>query len=205
MAEISELDIMGSKKLKIYQKALLYGPKIIPEIQEFLNKNQNSNINNKEDFKDLLLTGCSIFIGDYLIDLIEESGGNIKFFDTWIGYNYYSQKFSKKLLDSTNNPMDLFVKRFENNKLGDHSVPNSLDNKVSHINAVVNKYKREYGKNIGVINHIIKFCDHFSLFQTTMKDKLQKLGIPILNLERDYARANRGQLSTRIEAYLEMM
>jgi benzoyl-CoA reductase/2-hydroxyglutaryl-CoA dehydratase subunit BcrC/BadD/HgdB len=205
MAKVSELDIIGSKKLKIYQKALLYGPKIIPEIQEFVNKNQNSNINNKEDFKDLLLTGCSIFIGDYLIDLIEESGGNIKFFDTWIGYNYYSQKFSKKLINSTNNPMELFVKRFENNKLGDHSVPNSLDNKVSHINAIVNKFEREYGKKLGVINHIIKFCDHFSLFQTTMKDKLQKLGIPILNLERDYARANRGQLSTRIEAYLEMM
>ncbi len=205
MAKISELDIMGSKKLKIYQKALLYGPKIIPEIQDFLSNNQNSNINNKGDFKDLLLTGCSIFIGDYLIDLIEESGGNIKFFDTWIGYNYYSQKFSKKLLHSTNDPMELFVKRFENNKLGDHSVPNSLDNKVSHINAIVNKYEREYGTKLGVINHIIKFCDHFSLFQTTMKDKLQKLGIPILNLERDYARANRGQLSTRIEAYLEMM
>jgi benzoyl-CoA reductase/2-hydroxyglutaryl-CoA dehydratase subunit BcrC/BadD/HgdB len=38
-----------------------------------------------------------------------------------------------------------------------------------------------------------------------LKDTLQKKGIQVLNLERDYSRANRGQLSTRIEAYLEMM
>jgi benzoyl-CoA reductase/2-hydroxyglutaryl-CoA dehydratase subunit BcrC/BadD/HgdB len=69
----------------------------------------------------------------------------------------------------------------------------------------VEDYERESEQKLGVINHVIKFCDHFSLFQTSIKDRLQDLDISILNLERDYARANRGQLSTRIEAYLEMM
>jgi benzoyl-CoA reductase/2-hydroxyglutaryl-CoA dehydratase subunit BcrC/BadD/HgdB len=38
-----------------------------------------------------------------------------------------------------------------------------------------------------------------------LKNRLQEKGIQVLNLERDYSRANRGQLSTRIEAFLEMM
>ena len=38
-----------------------------------------------------------------------------------------------------------------------------------------------------------------------LKNQLQEKGIRVLNLERDYSKANRGQLSTRIEAFLEMM
>jgi benzoyl-CoA reductase/2-hydroxyglutaryl-CoA dehydratase subunit BcrC/BadD/HgdB len=38
-----------------------------------------------------------------------------------------------------------------------------------------------------------------------LKNQLKEKGIFVLNLERDYSRANRGQLSTRIEAFLEMM
>jgi benzoyl-CoA reductase/2-hydroxyglutaryl-CoA dehydratase subunit BcrC/BadD/HgdB len=38
-----------------------------------------------------------------------------------------------------------------------------------------------------------------------LKKQLQEKGIRVLNLERDYSRANKGQLSTRIEAFLEMI
>ena len=43
------------------------------------------------------------------------------------------------------------------------------------------------------------------MLSTYFKEKLQKKGLQVLNLERDYSRANRGQLSTRIEAFLEMI
>jgi benzoyl-CoA reductase/2-hydroxyglutaryl-CoA dehydratase subunit BcrC/BadD/HgdB len=56
-----------------------------------------------------------------------------------------------------------------------------------------------------VINHIIKFCDHISIMSNHFKNQLQKRGISVLNLERDYSKANKGQLSTRIEAFLEMI
>ena len=37
------------------------------------------------------------------------------------------------------------------------------------------------------------------------EEGLQKYEIQVLNLERDYSRANKGQTSTRVEAFLEMM
>ncbi|NHJ24412.1 MAG: 2-hydroxyacyl-CoA dehydratase [Candidatus Lokiarchaeota archaeon] len=43
------------------------------------------------------------------------------------------------------------------------------------------------------------------MLSTYFKENLQKYGIQVLNLERDYSRANRGQISTRIEAFLEMI
>jgi benzoyl-CoA reductase/2-hydroxyglutaryl-CoA dehydratase subunit BcrC/BadD/HgdB len=80
-----------------------------------------------------------------------------------------------------------------------------LQQKVSLIENYSKNYTRKTGKKLGVFNHIIKFCDHISLMASFLKNELQEKGIQVLNLERDYSRANRGQLSTRIEAYLEMM
>jgi len=202
--EINNLKLQGGLKLKLMQKAFLFGPKILPELREFIASNEDSRTNTSNSI-DLLLTGCSIFINDILIDLIEEGGGNVLFFDTWIGYNYYSQQFEENAFDNIQNPIDLLASRFVNNIYGDHSVPNFLENRIAHIEKIYRDYNQKTGKKLGIINHIIKFCDHHSLMSSFFKNKLQEKGIQVLNIERDYSRANRGQLSTRIEAYLEMI
>ena len=203
LSEINEAIIDGSQKLKLFQKAMLYGPDIISELDNFIPEQLESNI--KDNSKDILLTGYSIFIGDYLNDLIEEGGGNIVFFDTWVGFNYYYQIIDEKILNASKDSIDLLTHRFEKNIYGDHSVPNFLERKVSHIENFSINYEKKTGKKIGVINHIIKFCDHMSIMSSHLKNQLKEKGIYVLNLERDYSRANRGQLSTRIEAFLEMM
>ncbi|MFW9820292.1 MAG: 2-hydroxyacyl-CoA dehydratase, partial [Candidatus Thorarchaeota archaeon] len=88
---------------------------------------------------------------------------------------------------------------------GDHSVPNFLENRTALIKNYYKEFQAKFGKKLGVINHIIKFCDHMLIMSTHLKNRLQSEGIQVLNLERDYSRANRGQLTTRIEAFLEMM
>jgi benzoyl-CoA reductase/2-hydroxyglutaryl-CoA dehydratase subunit BcrC/BadD/HgdB len=204
LKEINTLEIQGSLKLKIMQKSFLFGPKLLPELREFINANNTLKVKPSNSI-DLLLTGCSIFINDKLIDLIENGGGNIVFFDSWIGFNYYSQQFDEGVFENTKKPIELLALRYMNNIYGDHSVPNFLENKITHIENIYRKYNKETGKRLGVINHIIKFCDHMSLMSSFFKNKLQEKGIQVLNIERDYSRANRGQLSTRIEAYLEMI
>ncbi len=205
LLEVSNLEIKGKNKLYVFQEAMLYGPDFILELNNIIQKYKILPTQTSNNLKDIIFTGCSIFINDYLIDLIEESGGNIVYFDTWIGDNYYSQILDDVILNSKENPLDLFVYRFQNNKSGDHIVPNYLENKVTKIETIFKKYKQKMGRKLGVINHIIKFCDHVSINSAFLKEKLQKKKIPILNLERDYSRANRGQLSTRIEAFLEMI
>jgi benzoyl-CoA reductase/2-hydroxyglutaryl-CoA dehydratase subunit BcrC/BadD/HgdB len=203
LSELSALIIPGSQKLKQFQRAILTGPDYLPELEDFLHIQKNTQINEKG--KPILLTGCSIFINDYLNDLIEEGGGDIVFFDTWVGFNYYSQIFDDDLINSSIDPIDLLVERFKNNLFGDHSVPNFLKTKISQIEEFYKNYRNTSGKKVGVINHIIKFCDHMSIMSSHLKKQLQEKGIQVLNLERDYSRANKGQLSTRIEAFLEMM
>ena len=205
LSQVNDLEILGSEKLKIIQKAILYGPTFLPDLEKYIEEVKTSPPQNLGLSKDILFTGCSIFINDNLVDLIEEGGGNIVYFDTWIGNQYYSQLIDDDSINSNKDPLDLLVLRFKNNIYGDHIVPNFLQQKVSSIENYSKNYTKKTGKKLGVFNHIIKFCDHISLMASFLKNELQKKGIQILNLERDYSRANRGQLSTRIEAYLEMM
>jgi benzoyl-CoA reductase/2-hydroxyglutaryl-CoA dehydratase subunit BcrC/BadD/HgdB len=206
ISKIKYIKISGSKKLELYQKASLYGPKI-SEIMDFDADNlaQAQKNNNK---KNVILTGCSIFLGDDLIDLIEEGGGNVVFLDTWVGDAYFSQQFDDEWLKDQKgkDPIDILKEIFEKNSNTDHVVPNYINFKISKINSVIKDLKKNLGINkIGVINHIIKFCDHMSLPKEQLKEELQAIDTPVLNLERDYSRASHGQLSTRIEAFLEMI
>ena len=205
ISQVNDLEILSSEKIKIIQKAILYGPTFLPDLERYIEEVKTSPPQPLGLSKDILLTGCSIFINDNLIDLIEEGGGNVVYFDTWIGNHYYSQVTDDDTINSNNDPLDLLVLRFKNNAYGDHSIPNFLQQKVSFIENYAKNYKKKTGKKLGVFNHIIKFCDHISLMASFLKNELQERGIQVLNLERDYSRANRGQLSTRIEAYLEMM
>jgi len=205
LLELNSLNLIGSKKLQIIQEAMLFGPSYYDKLADFIENNKNKQVAQVDTLKNVILTGCSVFINDYLVDLIEEAGGNVCFFDTWIGNHYYSQVFSEDELNSDLNPYDLLVQRYKKNTLSDHSVPNFLDNKIAQLIKINNSQKKKTSKNVGVINHIIKFCDHFSMLSSYFKEKLQKEGITVLNLERDYSGSNRGQLSTRIEAYLELL
>ncbi len=203
--EFSNLNIIGSEKLRVLQRAMLYGPSFLPELESHIQMFKENQVQKTDNLKGILITGGSIFLNDFLIDLIEEAGGNVIFFDTWVGYSYYSQIFEDNIIDSIENPLDLLVNRFKNNIYDDHSVPNFLENKISQIELVYQEYFKKTGRKLGIINHIIKFCDHISLMSSHLKNRLQQKGISVLNLERDYSKANRGQLSTRIEAFLEMM
>lgn len=205
ISEISYLSIPGSRKLEIYQKAMLYGPKILEIIDINSIEKEQEIAQNK---KNVILTGCSIFFDDDLLDLIENGGGNVLFLDTWVGDAYFSQHFNDAWFDQRKNkePLDILTEIFQNNINTDHIIPNFVDQKSLKLNKVINSFKSTLkSNNIGIINHIIKFCDHMCLPKEELKNKLQFNNNLFLNLERDYSKASHGQLSTRIEAFLEMI
>jgi len=54
----------------------------------------------------------------------------------------------------------------------------------------------------GIIYNTVKFCDYYSFEYASIK---KKLNIPILKIETDYTNQSRGQLTTRIEAFIERL
>ncbi|MEW5734931.1 MAG: 2-hydroxyacyl-CoA dehydratase family protein [Thermodesulfobacteriota bacterium] len=75
-----------------------------------------------------------------------------------------------------------------------------FDGRVAEIVEAVRDYKAD-----GVVLQTMKFCDTWGVEASPMVTELRKAGIPVLRLEREYALSSEGQLSTRVQAFLESM
>jgi benzoyl-CoA reductase/2-hydroxyglutaryl-CoA dehydratase subunit BcrC/BadD/HgdB len=51
----------------------------------------------------------------------------------------------------------------------------------------------------------LKFCDHWGGQRKLLAEALRRDGVPLLDLEREYKTAGSGQISTRVQAFLEML
>jgi len=72
--------------------------------------------------------------------------------------------------------------------------------RLSTIIKTVKEYKVD-----GVVIEIVKFCDLWGVDAMPLVMALKEEGIPVLKLEREYRLGSEGQLSTRIQAFLERM
>jgi len=57
----------------------------------------------------------------------------------------------------------------------------------------------------GVIIHTLKFCDLTQADLPRLQSELEKLNIPCVHIEQDALHEDRGQLTTRIQAFLETL
>jgi len=57
----------------------------------------------------------------------------------------------------------------------------------------------------GVIGERMLFCDFWCAEHYMNKMDLKEVGVPFLQLDREYITSGKGQLMTRIQAFLETM
>jgi benzoyl-CoA reductase/2-hydroxyglutaryl-CoA dehydratase subunit BcrC/BadD/HgdB len=215
---VNEKGIIGSEFLKIIQQIRLFGPegpdgyngtqgttRIFQEDIKYL----LNNLQPKEKLKSpsVILIGASAFVGDNLMELIEECGGNVLIDNTWLGNLSIYQKEFHALEKLGTNPtpdliLDFLTNRFRDNNISLHCT-NEKDALGEYIENI-EKLAKKSNTN-AVINHMIKFCDITGHHRHEIKERLVKKGFHVLNLERDYSRSMKGQLKTRIEAFIEMI
>lgn len=81
--------------------------------------------------------------------------------------------------------------------------------------SVMDDFDRNYDMIMNVIDEMniqgiivarLKFCDHMSTFSKMLKDVMPKeKGIPVLDIEREYTSTGSGQISTRLQAFHEVL
>ncbi len=57
----------------------------------------------------------------------------------------------------------------------------------------------------GVIDYALNFCGTYQIESAGVEKAVQETGMPVLRIETDYSAEDVGQLSTRVEAFLEMV
>lgn len=145
----------------------------------------------KEQRVRLMIVGSELNDVNF-IKAIESMGGLVVTDDLCNGSRY----FGELVEDSTQDPYEALARRYLSKPPCARMHPASQ--RVKHLQ----KMAQDFGVE-GVIYETIKFCDIHSGIFPVIKDGFKEMGIPVLNLEREYTFAGSGQMRTRVEAFFE--
>jgi benzoyl-CoA reductase/2-hydroxyglutaryl-CoA dehydratase subunit BcrC/BadD/HgdB len=145
----------------------------------------------------VLVTGSPMSIPNWkLHDVIEKAGGAVVIEELCTGSRYY-----EKLVDETATDIDGMLDAVAEKYLDINCAcftpnPGRTEDVV--------RLAQEYGAN-GIVHYALQFCAPYQIEATTIERAAQKAGLPVLRIDTDYSMEDVGQLSTRVEAFLEMI
>ncbi|MCL6610476.1 MAG: 2-hydroxyacyl-CoA dehydratase family protein [Peptococcaceae bacterium] len=169
------------------------------ELRERLEKIRNALAGGIGDEKDtgrarLMVIG-SVIDNPALIRIIESAGALVVGDDLCTGARYFSVPVN---MADGEDPLDALARRY----LGRIPCPTKhpVDRRLDHINRVIDDFKIQ-----GAVVVLQKFCEPHAFDYPALRDMITGRGIPVLLLEIEPGRLAEGQLSTRVEAFVEML
>jgi bzd-type benzoyl-CoA reductase N subunit len=141
----------------------------------------------------ILITGSICADLEY-VSVVEEGGGMVVADDICTGSRYFLELAEEGSTD----PLKAIGKRYLNR------IPCSrmydYERRVEHILRTAEEYQVQ-----GIIYSVLKFCDPYQYDYPIFRDKLEDAGYPLLKIDREHNAAGIGQISTRVQAFLEML
>ncbi len=143
----------------------------------------------------LLVSGCPMAVPNWKIPaLIEGSGAVIAGEELCTGERGFSGE-TEDSADSADALLDAIVDRYFNIHCAVFT-PNS-----ERLEMVKEMYKRSNAD--GVLLYNLQFCQPYQIEDGMFENMLEEAGIPVLTIDTDYSQEDMGQLSTRVEAFIE--
>ena len=145
----------------------------------------------------VLVTGSPMSIPNWkLHDVIEKAGGAVVMEELCTGSRYY-----EKLVDETSSDINGMLDAVSEKYLDINCAcftpnPGRMEDVV--------RLAQEYGAK-GIVHYALQFCAPYQIEATSVERAAEKAGIPVLRIDTDYSMEDIGQLSTRVEAFLEMI
>lgn len=142
--------------------------------------------------KRILVTGCPIGgILEKTVKVIEEKGGVVVCFENCGGI-----KATTQLVDTgAKDIVAAIAARYL--KIGCAVLSPNLERE-----ALLHRLVREYTVD-GVVELDLQACTPYTIESIQIRRLMRKMGVPYLALETDYSLSDSGQLTTRLEAFLE--
>ncbi|HSK47075.1 MAG TPA: double-cubane-cluster-containing anaerobic reductase [Coriobacteriia bacterium] len=147
--------------------------------------------------KRVLITGTPMALPNWkLHDIIEKSGGIVVGEEMCTGSRYYQDLVSEDAETVDEMLDDIAAKYLDINCAC--FTPND-----GRIDDVI-RMAKELGAD-GVIDYTLSFCGTYQIEAGSVEKAVKDAGMPVLRIETDYSMEDVGQLSTRVEAFLEML
>lgn len=145
-----------------------------------------------DGLKRVLFSG-SILVSPEYFEIIEEMGATVVADDLCTGSRYFGD-----LVEESGDPIQSLSARYLNRVPCPRMFGN--EQRLSHIVDLMKRFDAD-----AVILSPLKYCDPHLYSAPIIQDRLEKLGISVLRLDREYAPSSIGQLKTRVQAFLEML
>ncbi|HPR18288.1 MAG TPA: double-cubane-cluster-containing anaerobic reductase [Candidatus Cloacimonadota bacterium] len=143
----------------------------------------------------LLVSGCPMAVPNWkLPSIIETSGAVIVGEESCVGERG-TRNETCTCGESIEDLLENIVERYFNI---DCAIFTPNPDRKNHIVEMAKKYKAD-----GVVHYALQFCQPYDIESHNVEKELESEGIPVLNLVTDYSGEDVGQLSTRIEAFIE--
>ncbi len=139
----------------------------------------------------ILVTGCpNGGVRDKTVKIIEELGADVVAFDSCSGIRECIDK-----VDETLPVNEALAKKYLNINCSVMS-PNTC--RMNYIQEMIDDYKVD-----GVLEIILQACHTFAIESHNVKKAVSEKDKPYIKIETDYSMADIGQITTRLEAFLE--
>lgn len=166
--------------------------KLIKESKENYFEKGERPVSKKE--KRILITGCpSGGLIEKVGIVIEENGGVIVCKDDCGGERTNTQMIDENAKDIMRAISDRYMEV-------NCSVFTPNNARIENTLKMVEEYKVD-----GVIELVLQACHTFNVEATKMERAVEGMGVPYMKLETDYSTADKGQIETRITAFIEML
>ena len=193
-AVISGRDALVINQIAFYDDPERFTSKVDELCDELAERNEKGEGIGGATRPRILLSGCPMAIPNWKVPaIIETSGAVVAMDEMCTGIRY-----SRHLVDETSSSMEGLLNAIADRYLKiDCAVFTPNRERLEHIKELVKDYDID-----AVVHHSLQFCDPYTIEAFRIE---KELDIPFLSIETDYSQEDVGQLSTRIEALIEMI
>ncbi|MHB1342216.1 MAG: double-cubane-cluster-containing anaerobic reductase [Coriobacteriia bacterium] len=147
--------------------------------------------------KRVLITGTPMALPNWkLHQIVEKAGGVVVGEEMCTGSRYYEKLVNEDSATLDDMLDDLAAKYLDINCAC--FTPN--DARLDDVVRMAKDLKAD-----GVIDYSLQFCGTYQIESTAVQKTVRDVGLPVLSIDTDYSAEDVGQLSTRVEAFLEML
>lgn len=185
--------ITGTEVMKVISAGVTIPKEQFNELLTQYLKEADGKEGNSDYRGRIMLVGSLLDDPEY-VKIIEDLGGLVVTDSLCFGTRYFWD-----LVDERSNPLGALAERY----LSKVSCPRMTDGYLARKRFIKNMIKEFYVD--GVIFERMKFCPFWWGEIFLLRKELKELGVPCLDLEREYVLGGVGQMKTRIQAFMEVI
>lgn len=145
----------------------------------------------------ILISGCPQAVPNWKLPTIVESAGAVIVGEE----SCVGERGIRNLVDGSGQTLDELLEAIVDRYLRiDCAIFTPNADRLSHIREMATAYNAD-----GVIHYGLQFCTPYLMEAIPVEKSLEDSGIPCLRIETDYSMEDIGQLTTRVEAFIEQL